>query len=395
MILAINGGSSSLKFALFDRGEPPLRRAGGTIERIGLPDSVMLTDDNGNGRLKTRPVHVPDQNSCVGLILDWVEGQATDIRLEAIGHRIVHGGMDHYRPELVTPELLADLREMIPYDPEHLPSELALIDACMARCPSARQIACFDTAFHHDMPAVARWLPIPRRYYERGVRRYGFHGLSYASLLEELKRTGAPGESDGRIIFAHLGSGASMAAVKRGRPVDTTMGFTPASGMPMSRRAGDLDPNLVAFLSRTEGMSLSEFQHLVNRESGLLGMSEVSADMRELLAREAGDPRAADAIELFCYQARKWIGALAAAMDGLDTLVFSGGIGERAPTIRARICRGLTCLGLTIDRERNETGHGLISAAENPVVVRVMQTDEEGQIALAAQRLLHPACHSS
>jgi acetate kinase len=294
---------------------------------------------------------------------------------------VVHGGREYREPQRVTPLVMQELKRLSPYDPEHLPAEIALIEECVRRYPRLPQVACFDTAFHRAMPVVARLLPIPRRYEKLGVQRYGFHGLSYAFLIKELARIGRPAEASGRVILAHLGNGASMAAVKDGRPVDTTMGFTPASGLPMSRRSGDLDPGLVSYLARTEGMSADRFHRMVNSESGLLGVSEISSDMRDLLKEEQNDPRAADAVALFCYQAKKWIGALAAALGGIDTVVFSAGIGEHAPVIRARICEGLEFLGIVIDHVRNEKNEAVISKADGKVTVRVMHTDEEREIA--------------
>jgi len=330
-----------------------------------------------------------DYAACVNLLVEWLERDAGRENLLAIGHRVVHGGSKYGRPERVTSAMLAELRRISPYDPEHLPSEIRLIEAFNLRFPNLAQIACFDTAFHHDMPRVARLLPIPRRYDKMGVQRYGFHGLSYAFLMKELARVGKKDDVNGRIILAHLGNGASMAAVKDGKTVDTTMGFTPTSGLPMSRRSGDLDPGLVSYLARTEGMSVDQFHKMVNTESGLLGVSEVSSDMRDLLAQEQSDPRAAEAVALFCYQARKWIGALAAAMGGLDTLVFSAGIGENSPVIRARICDGLEFLSLAIDEARNQAGQGVISREGSEVTVRVIHTDEESEIAQSVVLLLH------
>ncbi len=289
--------------------------------------------------------------------------------------------MAYSRPAPVTPDMLAELRRISPYDPEHMPSEIALIEAFSRRDPELKQIACFDTAFHHAMPRVARLLAIPRRYDKMGVRRYGFHGLSCAFLMKELARVGTQAEAEGRVIIAHLGNGASMTAVMGGRSVETTMGFTPTSGLPMSRRSGDLDPGLVSYLARTEGMSVDRFHKMVNTESGLLGVSELSSDMRDLLSQERSDPSAAEAVAFFCYQARKWIGALAATMGGVDQLVFSAGIGERSPIIRARICDGLQFLGIDIDGPRNGTNEPVISRADGRVTVRVIPTDEESEIA--------------
>jgi len=316
-----------------------------------------------------------------------LEEKITITDLVAVGHRVVHGGPRYSEPQVVSPEIMGELRRMSPYDPEHLPAEIELIEAFGRRYPTLPQVACFDTAFHRDMPRVARLLPIPRRYEAAGVQRYGFHGLSYASLMEELGRI-APREAEGRVILAHLGNGASMAAVRGGRSMDTSMGFTPTAGLPMSTRSGDLDPGLVSYLSRTEDMTAEQFHTMVNTESGLLGVSETSSDIRDLLAREGSDVRAAEALALFCYQAKKQIGAYAAALGGLDTLVFSGGIGENAAVVRARICEGLCFLGLTIDEARNDAGEAVISAEDSGVTIRVIRTDEEREIAQSVLRVL-------
>jgi acetate kinase len=283
---------------------------------------------------------------------------------------------------------MEELQRLSPYDPEHLPAEIALIEECVKRYPRLPQVACFDTAFHRDMPNVARLLPIPRRYEKQGLQRYGFHGLSCSFLMKELSRVGREGEANGRIILAHLGNGASMTAVKDGKSIETTMGFTPASGMLMSRRSGDLDPGLVSYLARTEGMTVEQFHRMANSESGLLGVSEISSDMRDLLKEEGNDLRAAEAVALFCYQAKKTIGSVAAALGGLDTLVFSAGIGEHAPVIRARICDGLGFLGIAVDRVRNEANAPVISKEGTSVTVRVIHTDEEREIAESVVRLL-------
>jgi acetate kinase len=263
-----------------------------------------------------------------------------------------------------------------------------LIEAIIRRYPSLPQVACFDTSFHHGLPRVASLLPIPRRYEAHGLRRYGFHGLSCAFLMRELVRIGKPEEASGRVILAHLGNGASLTAVYRGRSVETTMGFTPTSGLPMSRRSGDLDPGIIAYLARTEGMDVERFHQMVNSESGLLGVSELSPDMRDLLAREASDPKAADAVALFCYHVKKAIGALAATLGGLDSLVFSGGIGEHAAPIRERICEGLDFLGVTVDPQRNQAGEPVLSKPCGPVTVRMIPTDEESEITRSVHELL-------
>jgi acetate kinase len=284
--------------------------------------------------------------------------------------------------------MVDDLKSLSPFDPEHLPEEILLTEAFHRRYPDLSQVACFDTAFHHEMPRVARMLPIPRRYEAQGVRRYGFHGLSYAYLMEELTRLGDPAASKGRAVLAHLGSGASLAAVLDGKSIDTSMSFTPTAGVPMGTRTGDLDPGLLWYLARTEKTSAKQFNEMVNFESGLLGMSETSSDMHELLDHEKQDVRAAEAIALFCYQVKKWIGSFAAALGGLDTVVFAGGIGENAPPVRARICDGLGFLGIELDEKRNAANEAVISAATGRVIVRVIKTDEEWMIANIVSRVL-------
>jgi acetate kinase len=305
-----------------------------------------------------------------------------------VGHRVVHGGPKYSKPQQINAEMVEELRRLSPFDPEHLPEEILLTEAFHRRFPDLPQVACFDTAFHHDLARVAQLLPIPRRYEAQGVRRYGFHGLSYAFLMQELSRLAGAEAAQGRIILAHLGNGASLAAVHDGKPVDTSMCFTPTAGVPMSTRSGDLDPGLFWYLARTEGLDAKRFNEMVNFQSGLLGVSETSSDMRDLLDRETQDVRAAEAVALFCYQVKKWIGAFAAALGGLNTLVFAGGIGENAPTVRARICDGLGFLGIELEDKRNAKNEGLISAAGSRVAVRVIRTDEELVIARSVTRLL-------
>ncbi len=386
-ILTINGGSSSLKFALFERTDPSAQLLSGRVDRIGLEDARWVMAQTDGGRKENRPVDAPDQKAAVRLLIDWLERAVGFADIAAVGHRIVDGGRRYHQPERITAELIDELRRISSYDPDHMPGEIELIEAFRNRDPDLPQVACFDTAFHHDMPRVARIVPIPRRYEAAGVRRYGFHGLSYAYLMEELARVAGEEEARGRVILAHLGAGASLAAVQGGHSVDTTMGFTPESGLVMGTRTGDIDPGLVRFLSRAEGMTADQFHSLVNHKSGLLGVSETSSDVRDLLERQNVDVRAAEAIELFCYQARKWIGAFAAALGGLDTLVFAGGIGENAPEIRRRICAGLAFLGIALDEGRNASSALLISTDQGPVKVRVIRTDEELMIARAAARL--------
>jgi acetate kinase len=384
LILTINGGSSSLKFALFERDNPSAKLMSGRVDRIGLKDARWVVTDSSGVHNEDRPVDAPDQEAAVHLLIDWLDRNVGFAEIAVVGHRVVHGGTRYSQPEHVTPELVSELRKLSTFDPDHLPGEIKLIEAFQHRDPQLSQVACFDTAFHHDMPRVAQIVPIPRRYEADGVRRYGFHGLSYAFLMEELARVAGTEAATGRVILAHLGAGASMAAVRGGHSIDTTMGFTPASGLVMSTRSGDIDPGLVRFMSQTKRMTADQFDSMVNHESGLLGVSETSPDVRDLLARQAGDVRAAEAIDLFCYQARKWIGALAAALGGLDTLVFAGGIGENAPEIRQCICHDLGFLGVTVEDGRNTSNSPLISADHGRVAVRVIHTDEALMIARAA-----------
>lgn len=380
-ILAVNGGSSSIKFALFGADDRLRRIAHGALERVGAGDAVLRVREAGSAQDVSRPVDAPDHAAAVGVLVEWVETHAGHDAFAAVGHRFVHGGPRHHEPRTIDEALLDELRRLRPLDPDHLPQEILLVEALRARFPHLPQVACFDTAFHHDLPRVAQMLPIPRRYEALGVRRYGFHGLSYAYLMRALAEVAGADAAQGRVVLAHLGHGASLAAVHGGRPVDTSMGFTPASGLPMGTRSGDLDPGLPWYLARTEGMDAERFDALVQRESGLLGMSETSSDMRALLEREPHDVRAAEAIALFCHQVKKSIGAFAAALGGLDTLVFAGGIGENAAPVRARICDGLGFLGIELDEARNDANEGVISSPTGRVPVRVIRTDEERMIA--------------
>ncbi len=386
-ILTINGGSSSIKFALYQTGEPLKRTLYGKVDRIGLSGTNLTFHDPDGKPQGSRSLAAADHKSAASFLIDWFEAQRAFASIRAVGHRVVHG-MTHSEPERVTPELIDELHRILPYDPDHLPREIELIEAFRERHPNLPQVACFDTAFHRTMPRVARMLPIPRRYEEKGVQRYGFHGLSYRYLMEELARIGDPATTKGRVILAHLGNGASLAAVRHGKSIDTSMGFTPAAGLVMSTRSGDLDPGLLAFMARSEQMTASLFDRMVNHESGLLGVSETSSDMRDLLAQEAGDVRAAEAVALFCYQVKKWIGSFAAVLGGLDTLVFAGGIGENASSVRARICDGLGFLGIELNKARNAENAGVISTDASRVAVRVIRTDEECMIAKMVCRVL-------
>jgi acetate kinase len=387
-VLTINGGSSSIRFAIFEASQPPKRLLQGKLDRIGSDDASLTVDDGGGSAPTHIKAEIKEPAAAIDFLLDWLESQPLFKTLGGVGHRVVHG-MLHTEPERVTTALLNELRGIVPFDPEHMPREIELIEALRRRHGQLPQVVCFDTAFHRSMPRVATQLPIPRRYAAKGIQRYGFHGLSYTFLMRELARLGDPAAARGRVILAHLGSGASLAAVRDGRCIDTSMGFTPTAGLVMGTRSGDLDPGLLSYLALTDRMNATQFQTMVNHESGLLGISETSADVRDLLAREASDPRAAEALALFCYQAKKWIGAFAAALGGVDTLVFAGGIGENAAPVRKRICDGLNFLGIEIDAAANGRHAQRISTdSGSPVTVRVLRTDEESVIAALSIRLL-------
>ncbi len=380
VVLTVNGGSSSIKFALYRADSPTTRLLSGKIERIGLPNPILTIRD-GASKTAPRVIRAPNHRAAGEFLIGWLDHHAGFAEVIGVGHRVVHGGIKLREAQRITPQLVAALRRISPYDPEHMPSGIQLMDVFRRRHPKLAQVACFDTAFHRDMPRVAKLLPIPRRFDAKGVQRFGFHGLSYTFLMEELERVAGSQAARGRVILAHLGNGASLAAVRNGKSIDTSMGFTPAAGIPMSTRSGDLDPGLVWYLARTERMTGKQFHEMVHHQSGLLGVSELSPDMRDLLARQAKDIRAAEAVALFCYQAKKWIGAFAAALGGLDTLVFTGGIGENQSEIRAPICDGLQFLGIKLDASRNQAGAPVISSRASRVTVRVIHTDEEVTIA--------------
>ncbi len=390
-LLTINGGSSSIRFSVYDAGETPRRRLDGKVDRIGSSGTNLAVNDSDGSPQPPLHLAADDHRTAAGFLLDWLEAQPVFASVKAAGHRIVHG-VDYSEPELVTPKLLAELHRNAQYAPDHLPRELELIEEILRRRPKLPQVVCFDSAFHRTMPRVAKLLPIPRRYAEKGVERYGFHGLSYSYLIDELERLD-PTVAQGRVILAHLGSGASLAAVRNGKSVDTSMGFTPTAGLVMGTRAGDLDPGLVYYLARTERMPAAQFQRMVNHESGLLGVSGMSSDLRDLCELEATNVRAAEAVDLFCYQVKKWIGCFAAALGGLDALVFAAGIGENSPVIRQRICEGLGFLGVELNPKRNAKNAPLISPDSGRVKVRIIRTNEEIMIARSVTRVLNPSSH--
>jgi acetate kinase len=380
-VLTLNAGSSSIKFALFEitgaKLDSTLR---GQIEGIGTAPHFVAHDPAG-GALADR--RWPDGKSqtheaLLGILLDWTDRHLGTDALVAVGHRVVHGGRDHDRPARVTNVLLAALEQLTPLAPLHQPHNLSPIRAIASLRPGLPQVACFDTAFHHDMPPVATRLALPREYEADGVRRYGFHGLSYEYIAGRLRET-APELAAGRVIVAHLGNGASLCAMRNGRSVDTTMGFTALDGLVMGTRCGSIDPGAILYLQQARGMSAEQIEDLLYRRSGLLGVSGISSDMRELLA--SSDKRAKEAVDLFAFRIGREAGALVSSLGGLDGFVFTAGIGEHAPPIRAAVCARLAWLGVMLDEAANMRTATRISTKDSRVDVRVVPTDEEAMIA--------------
>jgi len=387
-ILTINSGSSSVKFALYRMGREHTLEFSGVVDRIGVASGLFRVNDGNGQAMVERRLELPDHDAALRVLVEWIEKHLRGARLDAAGHRLVHGGRDYAEPQLINPGLLRTLETLIPLAPDHLPHELKAVEAIRRSHPELPQVACFDTAFHRRMPDVAQRYALPRRLRDEGVIRYGFHGLSYEYITACLRREAGAREANGRVIIAHLGNGASMAAVRNGKCVDTTMGFTPAGGLVMSTRCGDLDPGIVVYLVREKKMDSAALNDLINQDAGLLGVSGTSSDMQDLLARAESDAQAAAAVDTFCYQARKFVAALAAALGGLDTLVFTAGIGENAAEIRRRICSGMRFLGLELDAKRNAAHAPVISRKEAAVTVRVMKTNETLVIAEHTHRLL-------
>jgi acetate kinase len=381
-ILTINSGSSSVKVALYRMERAETLTLSGSVERIGLKGGLFHLANGQGESLVDRHLDLPDHDAALKTLLDWLQGHdALGQAIDAVGHRVVHGGREYNQPHLVSPELVATLKEFVPLAPAHLPHEVSAIQAVAQCCPDLPQVACFDTAFHRHMPDVAQVYALPRHLRHAGIIRYGFHGLSYEYILQELRAEAGPDAADGRVIVAHLGNGASMAAVRGGVGIDTTMGFTPTGGLVMGSRSGDLDPGVVLYLIEEMGMRPAAVDEMLNEHAGLVGVSGLSSSMKDLLAREGEDPHAAEAVSLFCYQAKKFLGALVAALGGLDTLVFTAGIGENAPAVRWRICDGLEFLDIRLDPDRNDANAPDISRDDSPVTVRVMHTNEALMIA--------------
>ena len=386
-ILTINTGSSSLKIGLYQSGAEITRILSGELERLGQTGGHFRIKDAHGVELIDHRDQFPDHSSALNAMLAWLRYNRPDLTFDAVGHRVVHGGMHFNEPQRVTPELIAALKGLVTLAPNHMPQAIEAIESAVHAFPELPQLTCFDTAFHRQMPKVAQMYPLTRSLNDEGVIRYGFHGLSYEYIIQELRKV-APQEAAGRVIIAHMGNGASMAAVRDGIGIDTTMGFTPTGGLMMGTRPGDLDPGVLLYLLADRKMTRAALNDLVNRQAGLLGISGISEDMRDLLERESTDLHAADAIELYCYKAKKFVGAMTAALGGLNTLIFTGGIGENASPVRARICKDLEFLGVELHESRNAAHAGIISSDGSQTIVRVIRTDEDLMIAKSVSRVL-------
>jgi acetate kinase len=380
-ILTINSGSSSIKFSLYVLGEIELLVFNGELERIKAGRGFFQASGNEGNPLVAQELDLPDHEAALGALFNWLKTHEIGKQLHAVGHRLVHGGMAHMKPQEVSPALIKELKFLVPLAPDHLPHEIKALEWVEQYFSHIQQVACFDTSFHRRMPEVAQRYALPGSLFHEGLRRYGFHGLSYEYILQELAQEAGASAASGKLIIAHLGNGASMVAIKNGRSLDTTMGLTPTGGLVMGTRAGDLDPGVMLYLLQEKGMSPGEVSQLVNHQAGLLGTSGITYEMEDLLAQEKTVAGAALAVELFCYQARKFTGALAAVLGGLDTFIFTGGIGENSATIRARICVNLEFLGIHLDPKLNKENKLVISKKTSPVTVRVMKTNEELMIA--------------
>jgi acetate kinase len=389
LILTINSGSSSIKFGMYRMGGSETRMSSGSVAGIGLGTGMFRVRDADEKMMVEKRLHLQEHGEALKEIIAWLrEGPAVS-PFETVGHRLVHGGSRFSQPHVITPDLIKTLDELMPFAPDHLPHEINAIRVFGQWYPDIKQVACFDTGFHRDMPRVAQIYALPGDLGREGVLRYGFHGLSYEYILSELSNVAGVEVSEGRVIIAHLGNGASMVAIKGGKSMDTTMGFSPAGGLVMSTRSGDLDPGVLLYLLKEKGLGFTAVNRMVNKEGGLLGLSGMSPAIKDLLEAEAKNPRAAQAVEVFCYQARKFLGALTAVLGGLDTLIFTGGIGENAPSIRWRICEDMEFVGIRLDPVRNDANAPIISREKSGATVRVMKTNEELMIARHTYELLH------
>lgn len=386
-VLTLNSGSSSIRAAVYDMGPAETRVLSMKATRIGLAGSRVQFAAASGATLADPEVPLPDHAAALQALLGWLKREHPSLGLDVVGHRVVHGGGRYWEPERITPRLVAALEALVPLDPDHMPQVLGGIRAVASAYPGVPQVACFDTGFHRGLPPVARRYALPSEVSDSGIVRYGFHGLSYEYVMQELRAL-KNGIADSRVVMAHLGNGASMVAMRGGRPIDTTMGFSPTGGLVMGTRCGDLDPAVLVYLMREQRMSPDAVGLMINRQSGLLGVSGHTSDMRDLLDLEVRDHRAAEAVALFCYQARKYLGALAAALGGLDVLVFTGGIGEHAAPVRERLVAGMELFGIELDPERNRRHEPVISTDRSRVIVRVIGTNEEVMVARHASRQL-------
>lgn len=379
-VLTLNAGSSSLKFGLFTKEVEPRPLLTGLVDRIG-DDGALKLEDAAGETLFRDAVAVPDHEAALRAALDQIEARHPEAGIDAVGHRVVHGGMEFADPTALTPDVIARLEDLVPFAPLHQPHNLAGVRAALRAFPQATQIACFDTAFHRGHDFVNDTFGLPRTWYDTGLRRYGFHGLSYDYIAGQLKET-YPELHAGRVVVAHLGNGASMCALRAGRSVASTMGFTALDGLPMGTRTGQIDPGVLLYLMDQEGMDAARITTLLYKESGLLGLSGISHDMRTLLASDS--PRAQEAVAYFTHRIRYELGGLSAALGGIDALVFTGGIGENAAPIREAVCTPMDWLGIAFDPGANRAGGPVISTPDSAVTVLVVPTDEERVIARAA-----------
>ena len=379
-VLTINSGSSSLKFALYDIGRQEKLLLSGAIDGIASHACRFYIIDGNGDILLNQSLNTSNHEIAVVKLLRWLKKRDYLKVLDAVGHRVVHGGSRYFQPHLVNTKLMEQLHDLTAMSPDHLPQELGVITTISQYQPDIKQVVCFDTAFHRNMPKLAQLYALPKSLKDEGVIRYGFHGLSYEYILGVLKKEFGNKTANGKVIIAHLGSGASMAATNRGKSVETTMGFTPAGGLMMSTRSGDLDPGVIIYLLRQKNLRASEVAEIVNKKAGLLGVSKISPDMKKLLEMKK-NPNAVEAVNLFCYQAKKFLGSLAAVLGGLDTLVFTGGIGENSPPIRKCICKDMELFGIRLNKDRNNKNAPVISDGGSTVTVRVIKTNEQLMIA--------------
>ncbi|MDZ4835179.1 MAG: acetate/propionate family kinase [Candidatus Melainabacteria bacterium] len=385
-----NSGSSSLKFSIFGLAGDGLRAlVSGNLSGIGTQSGHFSIKGNNDFENVDEPVNLPDHHFAVARLMEWLRSNS-HTTIDAVGHRVVHGGREFVTPQQIDDRLVEELRQLSRFAPLHLPPAIATMESSRKEFSDVPHVACFDTSFHRTMPERARMLPLTKElFFEDGVEKFGFHGISYESIMDQLSAKTDLQINERKVIIAHLGNGCSMAAVQNGQSIDTTMGFSPTGGLVMGTRSGDIDPGLIAYFVREKNMSAIQFVEFVNRESGLLGLSGISSDMEELLLQEDNSEDARRALEIYCYHARKHIGALAAALGGLDLLVFTGGIGEHAAIIRERICADLEFIGVSVDKGLNEKQDFVISSAESRVQILVVKTNEELMIARHCITLLN------